>query len=109
MMFYKLLTGLISSIALLIISAYLIYIPCRSRTAYNSGLAFDSAGILQLTWLLGTEPRLAHVRTTDISVLRRAGMFNVQMSEKAARREYIDSESVENNETLQEQDTLKQP
>ena len=56
--------------------------------AYNSRVAFDSAGILQLTWLLGTEPNLADVGNPDVGALRKAGMFDIRMSEKALGREY---------------------
>ena len=86
----QLLIGLICSMALLILSTYIIYIPPHSRSSYDSDVAFDNAGILQLVWLLGTEPHLADISRPDVSALRKAGMFEVRMSEKAARRAHVD-------------------
>lgn len=55
--------------------------PFTSRaTSGRSRVAFGSTGILQLTWLLGHEPRMNIVSTPQSTALRRAGMFDVQMS-----------------------------
>ena len=82
--------GFICSLALLALSAYLTYVPSHLRAAYDADVAFDSAGILQLVWLLGAEPRLADIRKPDVGALRKAGMFGVRMSEKAAQRAHVD-------------------
>ena len=65
--------------------------PAPSRAAYDARVALDSAGILQLTWLLGTEPRLADVASPEVATLRSAGMFDVQMSERALGRVYSET------------------
>lgn len=35
----------------------------------------DTAGVLPVVWLLGSEPRLAELQEPDIDALRKAGMF----------------------------------
>ena len=82
-MLMKLLVGTLSSVALLLLSIYLARLPASTRAVFDSSAVFDSAGILQLTWLLGNEPRLARVGKPDVKSLRKAGMFDVQMSEMA--------------------------
>ena len=47
-------------------------------------LAVDSAGVLQITWLLGREPHLADVARPELQALRAAGMFDVQMGVRDA-------------------------
>ena len=64
----------------------MIRLPAPSRAAFNSRVVFDSAGILQLTWLLGTEPRLSCVGEPEVDELRKAGMFDVRMSEMAEEK-----------------------
>lgn len=61
--------------------------PHGLRTATsNTHAAFDSTGVLQLTWLLGREPRINALPTPESTALRHAGMFNVQMSAVAEQR-----------------------
>ncbi len=58
----------------------------------------NSAGILQLTWLLGNESHFSEITRPDIQELRRAGLFDVQMSawvESKARRGSADYDNSE--------------
>ncbi|KAI0777065.1 hypothetical protein BC629DRAFT_1525131 [Irpex lacteus] len=58
----------------------------------------NSAGILQLTWLLGNESRFAGIRRPDRQELRRAGLFDVQMSTWAKHKTRRDSSEYESSE-----------
>lgn len=58
----------------------------------------NSAGILQLTWLLGNESRFAGIRRPDRQDLRRAGLFDVQISTWAEHRTRQDSSEYESSE-----------
>ena len=57
--------------------AYFVSIRPR-RQGGTDGL--DSAGILQLTWLLGNDDHFVEIERPEQQTLRRAGMFDVQMS-----------------------------
>ena len=37
----------------------------------------DTTGVLQIAWLLGSEPRLARVERPELEALRIAGMYDV--------------------------------
>ncbi len=66
----------------------------RQRVAND----LNNTGILQLTWLLGNEIRFAGIRRPDTLELRRAGLFDLQMSalvEDKANRDFNDYESSE--------------
>jgi len=68
---------------LLTVSCLLIRQPER----YTLKSSIDSAGILQLTWLLGRQPSvvepIAEVENPEIKELLKAGMFEVQLSQAA--------------------------
>ena len=49
-------------------------------------MAFDNPGILQLTWLLGGDRHMNDLLVPRGTRLRRAGMFDVQISEMAGKR-----------------------
>lgn len=55
----------------------------RAEEPHN---AIDSAGILHTTWLLGNEPHLAAVQVPKLHALREAGMFDIHVRERIARR-----------------------
>lgn len=46
----------------------------------------DSAGILQLTWLVGNEAHLRRLATPTETVLRKSGMFEVDLGETLRRK-----------------------
>lgn len=73
---------------LLSLSVVLIRLPTSSREDINTRTIFDSAGILQLAWLLGHEPRLATVKEPRVNELRSAGMFEIHMGEVAEQKVY---------------------
>lgn len=76
--------GTVVSLVLLVLSVMLTRIP---STHYKPSTAVSSTGILQFTWLLGTEPRLHEVERPDLHELRRAGLFDVEFRDmKLARR-----------------------
>ncbi|KAI0089621.1 hypothetical protein BDY19DRAFT_114029 [Irpex rosettiformis] len=52
----------------------------------------SAAGILQLTWLLGNDRHFAAVQTLGRQELRRAGLFDVQMSAWAGERATLASD-----------------
>lgn len=66
----------------------LIGLPTSSRREINTYSLFNSAGILQRTWLLGHEPRLAAVKEPQVKELRSAGMFEIHMSKVAEQKLY---------------------
>ncbi|GJE99693.1 hypothetical protein PsYK624_159640 [Phanerochaete sordida] len=75
-----LLTSTTSSALLLLVAAGLtapsiLFVDKGVKTRRT---AIGSAGVLQVMWLLGIEPRLADVDTPEVSKLRRAGMFSFQ-------------------------------
>lgn len=69
------------SIALMVLSLALIRQPLASANdPAHTRAVVQSAGVLQLTWLLGHEPHIATVPEPDVHALRVAGMFDVQLS-----------------------------
>lgn len=78
----QLIVGTVASAILLIIAVLLIRPPARSTRPSTAAraAAIDSAGILQITWLLGNEEHLATVQVPEVETLRAAGMFEVEMS-----------------------------
>ena len=82
----QLYVGLGASCVLLITALFLIQ---RGRLS-ETRLMLESTGLLQLTWLIGQEPtiaeRIAEVEEPTQDQLRRAGMFDVQMSYAVQRR-----------------------
>ncbi|GJE88180.1 hypothetical protein PsYK624_042630 [Phanerochaete sordida] len=84
--------GLVSSMTMLLLATVLLAIPSSVRT-HSASTTVDSAGILQITWLLGHEPHLAEVEKPELEALRAAGMFEAQMREH--EREKADWEHVE--------------
>ncbi|GJE88181.1 hypothetical protein PsYK624_042640 [Phanerochaete sordida] len=83
--------GLVSSTMMLLLATVLLAIPSSVRT-HSASTTVDSAGILQITWLLGHEPHLAEVEKPELEALRAAGMFEAQMREH--EREKADWEHV---------------
>lgn len=71
------------SIVLLLLSLALVRQPSvpPANGSSHSRTAVKSAGVLQLTWLLGNEPHIASVEKPELHALRAAGMFDVQLSE----------------------------
>ena len=55
----------------------------HSTVEADASATFDSAGILQLTWLFGNESSLAEIAEPNTSALRRAGMYRVNMGKMA--------------------------
>lgn len=69
------------SLALLLLSLVLVRQPlASSNDSSHMRAVVQSAGVLQLTWLLGNEPHIAEVPEPDLHALRVAGMFDVQLS-----------------------------
>ncbi|GJE99694.1 hypothetical protein PsYK624_159650 [Phanerochaete sordida] len=77
-----LIVGTAGSAVLLLVAIALILSPPSSRPSLSRGPAIDragidSAGILQITWLLGNEPHIAAVGSPRLGALRTAGMFEL--------------------------------
>lgn len=100
----QLLAGLAASVALLALAILLIQLP-SSWTAYDLRSVFDSAGVLELTWLFGNEPALAKVRHPTLRALRAAGMYEVQLSERAQEKVYL-AEEIDRAESVLESSGL---
>lgn len=80
---------------MLVLSILLARIP-NSHAQAKPATAVSSTGILQFTWLLGTEPRLHDVERPDLDALRRAGLFDVEFRDmRLARR--VKSEPADTN------------
>ena len=68
---------------LLVLSLRLIRLPHRAEPSADlNPVAIANAGILQLTWLLGSEPHISAVRRPELDLLREAGLFEVNMANK---------------------------
>ena len=74
------------SIVLLLLCAVLVRLPREAREYVGSKVDVDSGGLLQYTWLLGSEHHLAEVQSPRLHDLRAAGMFEVQMHDLVKRR-----------------------
>ncbi|KAI0089620.1 hypothetical protein BDY19DRAFT_114224 [Irpex rosettiformis] len=64
--------------------AVIFLLSFHSRREVSNDL--DAAGILQLTWLLGNERHFAGIPKPDRQELRKAGMFDVQISTWVKRK-----------------------
>lgn len=73
------------SIVLLLLAFALSRQPSASDDPSQTRNLIQSAGVLQLTWLLGNEPHIAKVKEPELRSLRMAGMFDIQMSERSHR------------------------
>ena len=85
--------GLVASTILLLLAASLARVP-SSPQGYTAHAITASAGVLQITWLLGREPHLAKVAFPESQALRAAGMFEVQMSDRNEERMHLGSASL---------------
>ncbi|KAJ7242139.1 hypothetical protein B0H12DRAFT_1236803 [Mycena haematopus] len=84
-----LIIGTAVSTILLLLAAILVLQPSSSLNRPTSAHPMvESAGILQITWLLGGEPHLAVVKNPELGALRAAGMFEVEMSEHGREKVY---------------------
>ena len=108
------------STILLLLAVILVRLPSVSKVDTSGRTMIDSAGVLQIIWLLGREPHMAEVVHPKVQALRAAGMFDVQM----ARREEIylgdaalqgsagdfafDGELTEDGESLRGENSLKE-
>ena len=82
----KVAVGLGVSTALLFLSFILTGQPFFSGGLIHSHTVLEGSGILQLTWLLGNEPHLSRVGNPEVHSLRKAGMFDVQMNDRAEEK-----------------------
>ena len=82
----QVIVGLVVSGVLFLLSFYLIGQPFFSRGLVHAHTVLEDAGMLQLTWLLGNEHHLSKVENPDTQTLRAAGMFDVQMNERAEEK-----------------------
>lgn len=78
--FFPIFIGLVTSMSLLVLCVIVIHVPAHARAAFDPRGVVDSGGLLQYTWLLGTEPHLAAVETPQLENLRAAGLFEIQVS-----------------------------
>ena len=78
----QLFVGLVVSCAMFVITLTL-SVYSRGPESVNG---LKSAGILQLTWLLGNDEHLAKVGRPKRQALRKAGLFDVQISDLAHRK-----------------------
>ncbi|GJE98956.1 hypothetical protein PsYK624_151940 [Phanerochaete sordida] len=76
-----LIVGIVASIILLLLAILLIRSPSSSNQSSLGRADIDSAGILQITWLLGNEPHISSVAHPELEALRTAGMFDLDSSE----------------------------
>ena len=70
--------------------------PYCTLTTISSPVALETPGILQLTWLFGPEPTISRVHVLETTLLRCAGMFNVDMGTILAQK----TKSVKNAEIV---------
>lgn len=93
--FTQVVVGLVASVLLLVLSVILTRVHSSSLRSVDTRAAVDYAGVLQLTWILGNEPHMRHVREPSSQMLREAGMFEVKMSDRMQDKMY---EAVEKDE-----------
>ncbi|GJE98953.1 hypothetical protein PsYK624_151910 [Phanerochaete sordida] len=68
--------GAAASIVLLLLAILLIRSPSSSSRSSLGRAVIDSAGVLEITWLLGNEPHISSVAHPEREALRSAGMFD---------------------------------
>ena len=78
----QLYTGFVASCCLLVLAVFLIRRTSHAKYPFD----VDTSGVLQVAWLLGSEPRLAKVEQPDIDVLRVAGMYDIDPDALLFRR-----------------------
>ena len=83
--FHQVVISLGTSIMVFLLSFIFIGQPF-SKGLVHSHTVLEGSGVLQLTWLLGNEPHLSHVGNPKVQALRTAGMFDVQMNERAEEK-----------------------
>ena len=99
--FVKLYVGLTASCLLFIVAALLVRRTKRHRDDLD--LELDAAGVLQLTWLLGNEPRLLQVDQPGLDTLRAAGMYEIDPKAIRSRNLRL-SPHVEKEQLIRERD-----
>ncbi|EKM54969.1 uncharacterized protein PHACADRAFT_208510 [Phanerochaete carnosa HHB-10118-sp] len=88
----SLIIGTVASTILLLLAAILVRLPSSSgKNTTTARATVDSAGLLQITWLLGHEPHIAAVATPELEALRAAGMFELatEVGEVDQERAYL--------------------
>ena len=97
--FVQLLVGLAVSCVLFFLALFL---PSTSQAVSGSN-SLEDTGILQITWLLGNDSHFARIQKPETQILRRAGMFEVEMDEmvreKMVRVQSLDDCEIEVSET----------
>ena len=78
----QLYVGLVASV--LLTASAIVLIRRVQRAEFHTDI--DTSGVLQVAWLLGSEPSLAKVEQPDLEALRVAGMYDVDPDTLRHRR-----------------------
>lgn len=73
----------VSCMLLALTTAFVLPVPRRDHGVSGE---LDTAGILQLTWLLGNNSHLSFIARPTQRILREAGMFDIQLSVRMQKK-----------------------
>lgn len=73
----------VSCMLLALTTAFVLPVPGRDHGVSGE---LDTAGILQLTWLLGNNSHLSSIARPTQRILREAGMFDIQLSVRMQKK-----------------------